>query len=527
MTRNLICCTILCLTLLSAASVAQTPFAPDKMDTVLYGAAYYPEYMPHERLDKDVELMKQAGISVVRIGESSWGLWEPEDGRFEYAWMDRVVDRMQKAGIKVIMGTPTYSIPAWMYKKHPEIVMTRLDGKTITYGMRQNADLLNPTYRFYCERIIRKLAEHYKDNRTVIGWQIDNETPPGGAANKDVQDGFVEYLQHKFKTVDELNKVWGLNYWGQRLNDWTEIPPESGILNSGWKLEWQRYAQWITTDFLAWQASIVDQYKRPDQFVTQDFAGPPRPEVNEYDISKSLDIVAVNPYHHAPQDEYDGEDSSYQGDFSRSLKQTNYLVTETNADTIGWDSKSQFPPYDGQLRLDVYTHLSSGANMVEYWHWHSIHYGQETYWKGILGHDLEPGRPYQEMSRTAHELATESDRLGGQFDAYTSHEMTGFDAKVVDTEMPHAFDLLSDLVLNPRFDADDLVKEQKVIIEEMKMIEDTPDELLTELFHAAYFPDHFILLHRRPFAPLVQGAGTASTRTAAMTQGLPLLLTQA
>jgi len=404
MTRNLICCTILCLTLLSAASVAQTPFAPDKMDTVLYGAAYYPEYMPYERLDKDVELMKQAGISVVRIGESSWGLWEPEDGRFEYAWMDRVVDRMQKAGIKVIMGTPTYSIPAWMYKKHPEIVMTRLDGKTITYGMRQNADLLNPTYRFYCERIIRKLAEHYKDNRTVIGWQIDNETPPGGAANKDVQDGFVEYLQHKFKTVDELNKVWGLNYWGQRLNDWTEIPPESGILNSGWKLEWQRYAQWITTDFLAWQASIVDQYKRPDQFVTQDFAGPPRPEVNEYDISKSLDIVAVNPYHHAPQDEYDGEDSSYQGDFSRSLKQTNYLVTETNADTIGWDSKSQFPPYDGQLRLDVYTHLSSGANMVEYWHWHSIHYGQETYWKGILGHDLEPGRPYQEMSRTAHEL---------------------------------------------------------------------------------------------------------------------------
>jgi len=404
MTRNLICCTILCLTLLSAASVAQTPFAPDKMDTVLYGAAYYPEYMPHERLDKDVELMKQAGISVVRIGESSWGLWEPEDGRFEYAWMDRVVDRMQKAGIKVIMGTPTYSIPAWMYKKHPEIVMTRLDGKTITYGMRQNADLLNPTYRFYCGRIIRKLAEHYKDNRTVIGWQIDNETPPGGAANKDVQDGFVEYLQHKFKTVDELNKVWGLNYWGQRLNDWTEIPPESGILNPGWKLEWQRYAQWITTDFLAWQASIVNQYKRPDQFVAQDFAGPPRPEVDEYDISKSLDIVAVNPYHHAPQDEYDGEDSSYQGDFSRSLKQTNYLVTETNADTIGWDSKSQFPPYDGQLRLDVYTHLSSGANMVEYWHWHSIHYGQETYWKGILGHDLEPGRPYQEMSRTAHEL---------------------------------------------------------------------------------------------------------------------------
>jgi beta-galactosidase len=353
--------------------------------------------------------MKQTGISVVRMGESSWGLWEPEDGRFEYAWMDHVVEQMYKAGIKVIMGTPTYSIPAWMYKKHPEIVMTKLDGHTITYGMRQNADLMNPTYRSYCERIIRKLAEHYKDNPAVIGWQIDNETPPGGAANKDVQDGFVTYLQRKFKTVDALNKDWGLNYWGQRLNDWTEIPPQAGILNPGWKLEWTRYSQWITTDFLAWQASLVNQYKRPDQFVTQDFAGPPRPEVNESDISKSLDIVAANPYH-GTQDEFDGEGSSWEGDYSRSLKRTNYLITETNADTIGWDSKNQYPPYDGQLRLDVYTHLSSGANMVEYWHWHSLHYGQETYWKGILGHDLEPGRPYQEMSKTAHELR----RIGPQ-----------------------------------------------------------------------------------------------------------------
>ena len=387
------------------AMLAQThaAFAPDKIDTVLYGAAYYSEYMPYERLDKDVQLMQQAGINVVRVGESSWGLWEPEDGRLDYAWMDRVVEAMSKAGIKVIMGTPTYSIPAWMYKEHPEIVITRLGGQTITFGLRQNTDLLNPTYRFYCERIIRKIVDHYKDNPDVIGFQVDNETSSGGAANHDVQVGFVEYLQHKFKTVDELNKVWGLNYWGQRLNDWTEIPPMDGIINPGWKLEWQRYSQWLTTDFLAWQAGIVNQYKRPDQFITHDLAGPPNAVVNEYDISRVMDIRAVNPYH-GTQDQYDGIGSSMAGDYTRSLKQTNYLVTETNAQTIGWDSKEQFPPYDGQLRLDVYTHLSSGANMVEYWHWHSLHYGQETYWKGVLAHDLEPNRAYAEVSRTAHEL---------------------------------------------------------------------------------------------------------------------------
>jgi len=388
---------------LSASPQTTPPFRPDQMDTILYGVAYYPEYMPYDRLDQDVQLMQKAGINVVRIGESSWGLWEPQDGKFEYAWMDRVVARLHAAGIHIILGTPTYSVPAWMYKEHPEIVVTRLGGQYLYYGLRQNTDLMNPTYRFYCERVIRKILEHYKDNPAIIGYQIDNETSSAGAANHDVQVGFEEYLKTKFKSVDTLNKIWGLNYWGQRLNDWTELPPRDGILNPGWKLEWERYSQWETTDFLAWQASIVREYKRPDQFITHDFAGPPRPEVNESDVVKTLDIAAANPYH-GTQDQFDGETSSFVGDYTRSLKKTNYLITETNAEAIGWDSKDQFPPYDGQLRLDVYTHISSGANMVEYWHWHSIHYGQETYWKGVLGHDLEPGRPYREVSRTAHEL---------------------------------------------------------------------------------------------------------------------------
>jgi beta-galactosidase len=382
---------------------AKGAFRADRLDTVLYGAAYYPEYMPYERTDKDIELMKQAGISVVRVGESTWGLWEPEDGKFEYAWMDSVIEKLHAAGIRVILGTPTYSIPVWMYKKHPEMVVTRLGGQNLYYGIRQNTDLMNAQYRSYCERVIRKILEHYKDNPAVIGYQIDNETSSAGAANPDVQAGFVEYLKKKYKTVDELNKVWGLNYWGQRFNSWSEIPQRDGVLNPGWKLDWERYSQWETTDFLAWQAGLVNEYKRPDQFVTHDFAALPRVEVDELSVAKSLDIVAANPYH-GTQDDFDGEGSSSAGDYARSLKRTNYLITETNAEAIGWDSKGQFPPYDGQLREDVYTHVSSGANMVEYWHWHSLHYGQETYWKGVLGHDLQPGRAYDEVSRTAHEL---------------------------------------------------------------------------------------------------------------------------
>src|SRR5438445_2121497 len=173
--------------------------------------------------------------------------------------------------------------------------------------------------------------------------------------------------------------------------------------STSYKLEWSRFQQSRVTGFLAWQAALVRKYRRPDQFVTHDFGSIMRPDVNEFEIAKELDVVANNPYH-GSQDRMDGEAQALQSDLARSLKRQNYLVTETNAQTLGWSSATQFPPYDGQLRLDVYTDLSSGANMVEYWHWHSIHAGQETYWKGVLGHDLEPNRAYAEVSRIAHEL---------------------------------------------------------------------------------------------------------------------------
>ena len=394
---------------------SQNPQATPALDfpTVLYGAAYYNEYMPGDRaarLQKDVALMKAAGLNVVRMGESTWSLWEPEDGHFEYAWMDRVVDAMGKAGIKVILGTPTYSIPAWMAHEHPEILAQRLnDGRfggpplQNTYGMRQNMDTDSPAYRFYAERLIRHIVAHYKDNPTVIGWQLDNETSSYDAGNPDVFIGFQHYLEKKFGTPEALSKAWFLNYWGENLHTWEDLPTRDGAQSTGYKLEWTRWSQMRVTDFLRWQAELVRECASPHQFVTTDYGGMMRRDVNENAIASFLDIPADNVYH-ATQDHFDGSTQSLQEDFTRSLKHGNFLITETNAQTTGWSSAFQFPPYDGQLREDVYTHLSNGADMVEYWHWASIAANQETYWKGILSHDLEPNRAYAEMSRTAHEL---------------------------------------------------------------------------------------------------------------------------
>ncbi len=386
-------------------------FAPDKMDTILYGVAYYPEYMPYDRLDKDVELMQKAGITVVRVGESTWSTWERRDGEFQFAWMQRVLDRLHQAGIKAILGTPTYSIPTWLYKEHPEILVTHNgtapplgDPYSPTYppsltpgnyGPRQNYDFLNPYFRQHAERVIREIVGHLKDHPAVIGYQIDNETAPTSIPTQYTNAAFLERLKQKYKTPETINKIWGLVYWGQLADKWEDLPPRDGILNPGYKLEWENFQQW--------QAKIVNEYKRPDQFITQDFSGGVHTNLDQWAIARNLDIVAENPYFET-QKRLDARGIWLSGDLGRSLKHTNYLVTETNAQTIGWDSRTQYPQYPGQLRLVVYTHLAAGANMVEYWHWHSLHYGQETYWKGVLSHDLEPNRTYAEVSRVASEL---------------------------------------------------------------------------------------------------------------------------
>ena len=173
-------------------------------------------------LDKDVELMQKAGITVVRVGESTWSTWEPRDGDFQFAWMQRVLDRMQQAGIKVILGTPTHSIPTWLYKEHPEILVTHGEASAPplsdsympsyagasppgAYGVRQNYDFLNPEFRRHAERVIREIVGHFKDHPAVIGFQIDNETFPTGILTKYTQAAFLERLKQKFNTPEAMN----------------------------------------------------------------------------------------------------------------------------------------------------------------------------------------------------------------------------------------------------------------------------------------------------------------------------------
>lgn len=381
------------------------------MDKLLYGVAYYDEYMPYDRLDKDIQMMLEAGINVVRIAESTWGVLEPQNGVFDFSHIDRVLTAMHNAGIYVIVGTPTYAVPTWMVKQHPDILAITQKGQN-KYGPRQNMDITNPSYLFYAERVIRKLMEHVKDHPSVIGYQADNETKHYNTMGPNVQLSFVKYMKEKYGTIENLNDCLGLDYWSNSINSWEDFPSTEATINASLSGEFSKFQRQLVTDFLAFQVKIINEYKREDQFVTQNFDFDWRghsygiqPEVNHFEASKVFDIVGVDIYHPS-QDKLTGCEISLCGDIARSLKGDNYLVVETEAQGF-----ASWVPYEGQLRLQAFSHLASGANMVSYWHWHSIHNSFETYWKGLLSHDFEPNPTYNEAKTIGRDFQRLSNKL--------------------------------------------------------------------------------------------------------------------
>ena len=383
-----------------------------KTDKLYYGAAYYDEYMPVSRVEEDMRLMKAAGMNVIRIAESTWSTWEPGDGEFDFTSLHRMLRGAKKYGIAVIVGTPTYAIPPWMAKKYPDILAETHSGLS-RYGHRQNMDLTHPGYRFHCERIIRKLMEEVQPYDHVIGFQLDNETKPYDTCGERAQALFKQWLMDRFGTVEKLNQAFGLAYWSNSLGSWDDLPDVRGTINGSLAAEFEAFQRSLVTEFLAWQRSIVDEYRRPDQFVThnfdyewRDYSHALQPDADQFDMAKSVTVAGCDIYH-PTAGRLTGAEISFGGDLARGLKRgQNFFVLETQA---------QGPvgrlPWPGQLRLQAFAHLANGANMVEYWHWHSIHNGIESHWKGVLSHDFTPGAVYQEARTIGADFARLSPHL--------------------------------------------------------------------------------------------------------------------
>ncbi len=383
-----------------------------KTDRLLFGAAYYDEYLPYDRIEKDMEMMKKANINTIRIAESTWSTWEPQEGVFDFTHLHRMLQASAAHGISVIVGTPTYAIPTWLAAKCPDIIAETHDGPG-RYGHRQNMDITHPVYLKHAEIIIRRLMEEVSSYGHVIGFQLDNETKSYDTCSKYAQKKFTDYLYQKYDgSLDALNHDFGLDYWSNRINAWKDFPDVRGTINGSLGAEYQKFQRKLVTDFLAWQCAIVAEYARPDQFITQNFdfdwkgySYGLQPEVNHWEAAKPLTVAGYDIYHPSAQD-LTGKEISFGGALARSVKKDNYLILETEAQgNHGWLH------YPGQLRMQAFSHLASGSNSVMYWHWHSIHNAIESYWKGILSHNLKENATYREACTIGTDFARYGDHL--------------------------------------------------------------------------------------------------------------------
>jgi len=372
--------------------------------------------------------MRDANVSLIRVGESVWSTWEPAEGRFELDWLAPVLDGAHERGIEAIVGTPTYAVPPWMARLHPEVAGEETSGRPLTWGARQEADFTHPAFRHYAERVIRKIIARYADHPAVIGFQVDNEPGLRLLHNHGIFEQFIDHLKDTYGDVQRLNAAWGLVYWSHQITRWDELWVPDGNLQPQYDLAWRRFQARLVDEFIAWQADLVREVAEPiapEKFVTTcisyDQAG-----VEDVDLSTSLDVASANVYYtmqeglRHPSDRpmsdgwiIDGTWAVYQlADLAYSSKQAPFLVTETNAAAIGHGSINT-PAFDGQWRQIAWALISRGAEAIEYWHWNTLHYGAETYWGGVLPHDGTPGRVFSEIARIGTELAAAGDTVTG------------------------------------------------------------------------------------------------------------------
>ncbi len=387
--------------------------------SIHFGVDYYPEHWPKSRWETDARLMEEMGLKVVRLAEFSWHKMEPEEGKYDFAWLDEAIALLGAHHMKIVLGTPTAAPPAWLINRHPEILPIDREGRTRGFGGRHHDCQSNPVYRSYVRKIVTAMAEHYKNNPCVIGWQPDNEL---GNSHHDLctcdscRCRFQGWLKEKYKTTAALNEAWGNAFWSQEYNDFTEVfPPRITVTgeNPSAMLDWMTFCSDLIVDFLKEQTDIIRKIC-PNHFITHNFMGF-ADKVDYYDLAEGLDFVSHDQY---PGGFHDGQFPTASHilaatlDIVRSYKNQPFWIMEQQSGITGWQLMGRSPA-PGQLSLWTLQSVAHGADAVVFFRWRVCAMGTEQYWHGILPHSGNPNRRYYELKDTIQRVTPVMDELEG------------------------------------------------------------------------------------------------------------------
>jgi len=248
-----------------------------KADLMKIGVFYYPEQWPHDQWARDLNNMARFGFEFTHFAEFSWALLEPAEGTFEFAWLDEAIDLASKAGLKVILCTPSLCPPAWMGEKYPEVYLVGADGRRREHGIRANASLTNPTYIELTDKIVNAMGQYYGKDTRIWGWQVDNEPLANPDYSPSARAAFQQWLKKKYSTIDNLNTAWVGSFWSTRYDSFEQVLIPNAAMNDEDKLsphallDFQRFTAEVTAGFLNRQADILRKHILPEQWITTNY----------------------------------------------------------------------------------------------------------------------------------------------------------------------------------------------------------------------------------------------------------------
>jgi beta-galactosidase len=396
----------------SSNAKAHEQSCPDKdkdgQQVIVLGCAWYPEQWPESRWPEDLELMRQAGINMVRIAEFAWSRLEPAEGQFDFGWLERAVKLASDYDMSIVLGTPTAAPPAWLTQRYPETLAIREDGQQATHGIRCHYSPTSAVYRRFCARIADEMAKRFGHNEKVIGWQIDNEYH-SVSYDQETRKQFQEWLHARFGTLENLANCWSTAYWSQDYSDWSQIPLPVSNHNPGLYLAFRQFISHVYAEFQCVQIDAIHQRAEPRQWITHNFMKW-NDSYDHYELSADLDMVSWDNY--VPTGHLDYIENGAMHDLVRGYKRKNFWLLETQPGQVNWGSINTTLDR-GEVRAMAWHAIGHGADAVSYWQWRSALGGQEQMHGTLVGADGKPRPIYQEIAQLGQDLGKVSPYLTG------------------------------------------------------------------------------------------------------------------
>lgn len=395
---------------------------PIETDEFLMGVPHYPEHVDESYWERDARRMAEAGFNCARLGEFAWHIFEPRENNFDFDLFDQAIEVLAKHGLKIIMCTPTATPPRWLTYHYPEVLRVDENGRQASHGSRQHADTCNPVFRTHSQRITKSMAEHYRDNPNVIGWQTDNElnTTESLSYSASTRREFQKFLEDKYGDIAKLNFAWGGDFWATAYDNFDQIvlPLDfaPGFLSPGHKQDYHRFLAFATARFQHDQVEIL-RATNSDWFVFHNLG-----RLDDVDFrgqfSKDLDFVGYDMYP-LLYDEMQrmGDHALVQAwhlDMCRGFS-GNFIVPEQQSGFGSQPTFATMTPEPGEMRRMAYASVAHGADGLLFFRWRPAHFGAEIYWMGVIDHDDVPRRRYEEAKQFAGEMAKLKDKILGTY----------------------------------------------------------------------------------------------------------------